>query len=167
MDNKKDQHKDQKENETIKEDVENIVEEKEKDELVHLKNQISEFEDKYKRALADYQNLERRTEEQKREWIMQASKNVILKILPVLDTLMLAQKHIEDKGLTISIDQFLKALQDEGITRIKAVGEKFDPHLMESIGTMEGKEGQVLEEVRTGYRLYDTVLRSAQVIVGK
>lgn len=167
MDNKKDQHKDQKENETIKEDVENIVEEKEKDELVHLKNQISEFEDKYKRALADYQNLERRTEEQKREWIMQASKNVILKILPVLDTLMLAQKHIEDKGLTISIDQFLKALQDEGITRIKAVGEKFDPHLMEAIGTMEGKEGQVLEEVRTGYRLYDTVLRSAQVIVGK
>jgi molecular chaperone GrpE len=153
--------------EEIEENAENIVNEEEKDDLAHLKNKITEFEEKYKRALADYQNLERRTQEQKREWIMTASKNVILKLLPVLDTLMLAQKHIEDKGIAISIDQFLKVLQEEGIERIKTIGEKFDPNLMEAIGTIDGKEGQVLEEVRAGFKLYDTVLRSAQVMVGK
>jgi len=158
------------------EKLEESIEEKEKEEAKivekleekeHVEKKIAEFEEKYKRALADYQNLQRRVEEQKREWIMQAGKNILLKLLPALDTLMLAQKHIEDKGLAISIEQFLKILQEEGVTRIKTIGEKFDPHTMEAIGTMEGKQGEVIEEARAGFKLYENVWRSAQVIVGK
>lgn len=155
MDKDKKTEKDQEETEENTEDI------------ALLKNQVVEFEEKYKRALADYQNLQRRTEEQKGEWILQAGKTVLLKLLPVLDTLMLAQKHIDDKGLGIAVEQFLKALQEEGVTVIKTIGEKFDPNTMEAIGTMEGKQGQVLEEVRAGFILHDSVLRSAQVIVGK
>lgn len=62
MDNKKDQHKEKK----LDENSEEIVQEENKDEVAHLKNQILECEDKYKRALADYQNLERRSQEQKK-----------------------------------------------------------------------------------------------------
>lgn len=160
------------EDEKLEEQIEELIDKKEKEEAEQTEelegpSAKNDFEEKYKRALADYQNLQRRTDEQKREWIMSAGRNVILKLLPVLDTLLLAQKHIEDKGLEISIDQFLKVLSDEGVTKIKAIGEKFNPHTMEAIGTTEGENEKVIEEVRAGFMLHDTVLRSAQVIVGK
>src|SRR5258706_12577927 len=102
-------------------------------EIETLQNQISDCEQKYKRALADYQNLQRRTQEQKAEWIKSANKELLLKLLPILDTLMLASKHITDKGLQISIDQFLKLLEQEGLTRIKTIGETFNPYTMKAI----------------------------------
>ena len=146
------------------ETIEEVVKKTEFDALKQLANQL---ETNYKRALADYQNLQRRTQEQKAEWITSANKELLLKLLPVLDTLMLAGKHIDDKGLHISIDQFVKILEQEGLTRIKTIGEDFNPHTMECVTTQEGEEGKVLEEIRVGFMLYDQVLRSAQVIVGK
>lgn len=140
--------------------VENLEAEDPKD------KRIADLESQSKRYLADYQNLQRRTQEQKSEWIRSANRDLLLKIFPVLDTLMLAQKHIQDKGLQLSIDQFFRILEQEGVTRIKTVGEEFDPHLMEAIGAAEGEEGKVLEEVRAGFKMYESVLRSAQVIVG-
>ena len=158
-------------NSELEQEIEELLDKKEQDEAQEVeelgKKESNEFEEKYKRALADYQNLQRRTDEQKREWIMQAGRSVILKLLPVFDTLQLAQKHLNDKGLAISIDQFLQVLGDEGVTKIKTVGETFNPHTMEAIGTTEGENEKVIEEVRTGFMLHDTVLRSAQVIVGK
>src|SRR5579872_6137651 len=70
------------------------------------KKKLESAEEKYKRALADYQNLVRRTGEQKIEWARSSNRDLLLKLLPVLDTLMLAQKHIQDKGLEISVNQF-------------------------------------------------------------
>jgi molecular chaperone GrpE len=136
-------------------------------ELEELKHQVEEFENNYRRALADYQNLQKRVQEEKGEWIRTANKELLLRILPVLDTLMLAQLHVQDKGLQVSIQQFLDVLKSEGITRIETVGKDFNPHLMECIATEEGEENKVLEEIRAGYMLYDRVLRPAQVKVGK
>jgi len=136
-------------------------------EAVHLQKKVMDAEEKYKRALADYQNLQRRTQEQKAEWIRAANKDLLLKLLPVLDTLMLAAKHISDKGLQITVDQFLKILEQEGLERIKTVGQDYNPHTMEAVTTKDGEDGKVLEEIRTGFILNEFVLRSAQVIVGK
>jgi molecular chaperone GrpE len=139
-----------------------------KAEIVDQRDQkIAELESQARRFLADYQNLQRRTQEQKAEWIRSANRDLLLKILPVLDTLMLAQKHTQDKGIELSINQFLQVLTQEGLTRIKTIGEEFTPHLMEAVGTTDGEEGKVVEEVRAGFMLYNQVLRSAQVIVGK
>jgi len=155
-------------NDIKKKESELTPEEREEDKVIEqLQNKVSECEDKYRRALADYQNLQRRTQEQKAEWIKSANKDLLLKLLPVLDTLMLAAKHIDDKGLHISVDHFITILEQEGLTRIKTIGEKFDPYTMEAITTREGEEGKVIEEVRAGFMLYETVLRTAQVIVGK
>lgn len=138
-------------------------------EIEKLQTVVSQLDNQLKRSLADYQNLQRRTQEEKREWIRMANKDLILKFLPVLDTLMLAAKHIQDKGLDMSIDQFLRVLSDEGIERIKTIGEVFDPRTMEAVTTQEAedKKGQVVEEVRAGYLFAETVLRPAQVIVGQ
>src|SRR5260221_14200086 len=138
-----------------------------KDECEELELKLQKAEGNYKRAVADYQNLQRRTQEEKVSWIKSASKDLILKMLPVLDTLILANKHLKDKGLDLSIDQFLKVLKEEGVEKIETIGKDFDPNLMEAITTQVGEDGKVLEEIRAGYRLYDQVLRTAQVVVGK
>lgn len=131
------------------------------------KKLVQVAEEKYKRALADYQNLQRRVQEEKSEWIRTSNKNLILKFLPVLGTLMLAQKHLQDKGLQLSIDQFLQLLQQEGAERIDTIGKDFDPLVMECVETRTGEDWKVLEEVRSGYKMGDIVLQPAQVVVGK
>lgn len=152
---------------------EEVVEEKQGDglgeELQKLRDVAGQLDNQLKRSLADYQNLQRRTQEEKVEWIKMANKEFILKLLPVLDTLMLAGKHIEDKGLELSIDQFLRLLEQEGVKRIETIGKEFDPHVMEAVSTKQekGQTGKIVEEMRAGYMYGETVLRAAQVIVGE
>lgn len=137
------------------------------DELETLKQQVENFENNYKRAIADYQNLQKRVQEEKSEWIRSANKELLLRILTVLDTLILAYQHTQDKNVQVSIQQFLDVLKAEGVTKIDAVGQEFNPHLMECITTEPGEENKVLEEIRAGFIIYDKVLRPAQVKVGK
>jgi len=136
------------------------------EELESLRQLSEQLDNQLKRSLADYQNLQKRVQEEKSNWIRMANKDLLLKMLPVLDTLMLAHNHLADKGLELSINQFLQALKDEGVEKIKTIGEQFDPNTMEATGTREGKEGEVLDEVRSGFMYYEMVLRPAQVIVG-
>jgi molecular chaperone GrpE len=131
-----------------------------------LKKQIEEIEGKYKRALADYQNLEKRVKEERGDLIKAANRDLLLRFLPVLDTLLMAQKHASSETIDVCIRLFLDILKQEGVTRIKTVGEKFDPHLMEVVTTTDGKEGVVIEEARAGFLLHDKLLRPAQVVVG-
>lgn len=126
-----------------------------------------EFEDKYKRALADYQNLEKRMKDGRIELVTSANRDLLLRFLPILDTLVLATQHAENPTFKVVIAQFSDILKSEGAVRIKTVGEKFDPNLMEVVTTTDGEEGIVIQEVRPGYLLHDRLLRPAQVIVGK
>lgn len=130
------------------------------------KEQLENLENQLKKALADYQNLERRIEENKREWILSSNKDLLLRLLPGLDSLILAEKHTQDEGVKISIKHFMDILEKEGVKKIETEGAGFSPKIMEAIGTREGEEGKVLEEVKMGFMLYDQVLRPAQVIVG-
>jgi len=137
--------------------------------IEELKKKVEEFENKYKRVLADYQNLEKRVLVERKEWILKANKDLLLRLLPVLDTLILAEKNIKvgDEGLSLGIKQFQDLLKNENVERIETLGKNFDPNLMECIETVDGEEGIVIEEIRAGYMLYDKVLRAAQVKVGK
>lgn len=142
------------------------AEESEKEGENVLLQKVEDLEAKYKRALADYQNLQRRTHEEKQEWARFSNKEIILKLLPILDTLMLAEKHTKDQNFILTVQQFLQALEQEGVKRIKTMGEEFDPNTMEAVSTTEGDSGKVVEEMRAGYLFYDIVLRPAQVVVG-
>lgn len=136
-------------------------------ELSKLKKRNEELENQVKRVLADYQNLEKRVREERINWIKTANKELLLRLLPVLDTLILAGQHVQNQGLQLSIQQFLGVLKNEGVERIETVGKEFDPKLMECVDTVEGEEGKVVEEVRAGYTLNDQVIRPAQVRVGR
>jgi molecular chaperone GrpE len=162
---KNEREKTEEENAEIEETLEQAKEIK--DEIEKLQQSVEDFDSKYKRALADYQNLQKRVSEERVELIRSANKDLLLRILPVLDTLILASQHVEDQGLQVSINQFLDILKSEGVTRIKTEGVEFNPHTMECVMVEEGEENKVIEEVRAGYMLNEKVLRPAQVKVGK
>jgi molecular chaperone GrpE len=129
--------------------------------------EFKNLENQLKRALADYQNLEKRVLDEKSTWIKIANKDLLLKLLPGLDNLILAEKHTKDTGVKISIEHFLQTLEQVGVKKIQTVGLSFNPEFMEAVATIEGEEGKVVEEVRAGYTLFDIILRPSQVVVGK
>lgn len=124
-----------------------------------------ELENQVKRTLADYQNLEKRVAEEKGEWVKMANKDLLLELLPVLDNLSLAQKHIQDEGLNLSVKQFLDVLQRVGVEKIDTQNQTFDPSTMEVV-EKTGDGEKVTEELRAGYKLFGKILRPAQVKVG-
>lgn len=135
--------------------------------IEELKLKNEELDNKYKRALADYQNFQRRVTEEKRDWLKIANSELLLRLLPVLDTLILANKHNGAMELKVSLGQFLDILKAEGVIKIDTNGKMFDPQFMEAIDTAEGEEGKVIEEIRAGFMIHDKLLRPAQVKVGK
>ncbi len=127
-----------------------------------------ELENQLRRALADYQNLERRVEEERRLLGQLSSALLIEKFLPVLDHLESAQKHLNDEGLEIVIKQFKDILSSEGVTEVESEGAAFDPHQHEAVETVEGEgDGRVVKVLRKGYKINDKVLRPAQVSVSQ
>lgn len=131
---------------------------------VGAKNQ--ELEDRLKRALADYQNLEKRVEEERKLLSKLSASLLIEKLLPVLDNLEKAQTHLKDEGLEIVIKQFKEILASEGVEEIAAEGEEFNPNYHEAVEVSEGeKENMVVKVISKGYKIENTVLRPAKVVV--
>ncbi len=137
------------------------------DQKEELKKKVEELENHLKRTLADYQNLEKRVAEERQQLIKSANRELILRLLPALDTLILAKKHTNDQGLELAIQQLFDILEREGVKKIETLEKNFDPKYMECVATVEGEEGKVIEELKPGYLLNDSVLRPAQVSVGK
>lgn len=131
------------------------------------KKQIEDLEDKYKRAAADYQNLKRRSEEEKGKIIRLANERLILNMLEVLDDLEESLKHIDDKdGVEKVIDKFRDKLKLEGLEEINPKGSDFNPYEHEALDSIEGEEGKIINVYRKGYKLFDKVVRPAFVAVG-
>lgn len=136
--------------------------------IADLKQQVEEATANWKRALADYQNLERRVEAQKENWISCAAENLISKILPILDHLEKAGEHLKDEGFNIAVKQLNDLLKSEGLEEIPALGEDFDPGCHECVETTEGKEkDKIIEVYSKGYKLKNKLLRPARVKVSK
>lgn len=130
------------------------------EEMQNLKNQLA-------RALADYQNLERRIASDKDSWIKYAGANIISEMLPILDTLKAAYKaKPDDETLALIIKHFESTLEHLGVTSVQAAGQAFDPNSMECLEVTQGEpENLVAEEVAKGYYYHDRLLRPAKVKV--
>lgn len=125
-----------------------------------------ELEDQLRRALADYQNLERRVEQEKKILGELYSAILIEKFLPILDNLENAQNHLKDEGLELVVAQFREILKKEGVGEIEAQGAHFDPKLHEAIETQEGEnDGVVVRVISKGYEINGKVIRPAKVVV--
>lgn len=124
------------------------------------------WKNKYLRALADYENLEKRTENQTTDIYKRANKKILLKLLDILDVIDQAEVFVKDPGLKLVKDEFGKLLTGEGVKRMELVGKEYDPYVAEVIEMVAGnKPNTVSEVVKNGYMLHDEVLRHAQVKV--
>lgn len=143
------------------------IEEEESAEIINLRTQLEEVERKYKRALADYQNLERQTRESQIRFAKLATQGFVEELIGPYDHLLLAAKHVKDKGLDMVIAQFRQVFETQGLKEIHPLGQVFDPLKMEAVDTKDGEEGKVIEVASRGYELNGIIIKPAQVIVGK
>lgn len=139
---------------------------KQESRVQELQRQLEELNDKYARALADYQNLQKRTHQEKTQFAKISNASLLTQLLPVLDNLEAAAAHISDSGLDMILDQFRSILETEGVSIIDPEGQTFDPQTMECVETIPGEPNRVMTVDQKGYQLGDTILRPAKVIVG-
>jgi molecular chaperone GrpE len=135
-----------------------------------LEERITEVENNWKRALADYKNLERRTVEEKREFAEFSNMILVQRLLPIVDNLQILEKHVGDTGLKMIIKEFKQILEDNGAEEIESDGKQFNSEIMECIETAECEEknhDKVVETLARGYRFKNKIIRPAKVRVGK
>ena len=138
--------------------------------------QIAELTDRVKRQLAEFENFRNRTEKEKSQMYTIGAKDVIEKILPVVDNFERGIKSIPEEereapvasGMEMIYKQLMTVLTDLGVTPIEAVGQEFDRNLHNAVMHVENEElGEniVAEEFQKGYQYKDAVLRHSMVSV--
>ncbi len=138
--------------------------------------QIAELTDKVKRQLAEFENFRNRTEKEKSQMYTIGARDVIDKILPVVDNFERGIKAIPEAekesavadGMEKIYKQLVAVLTDLGVTPIEAVGQEFDPNLHNAVMHVEDEElgeNVVAEEFQKGYQYRDAVLRHSMVKV--
>lgn len=131
------------------------------------------------RLEADFANFRRRTQQEKEELQTFAAVRVITDLLPILDNLErgldAAEKSRDFDGLLTGLQLvyrgFKGVLIREGLQRIEAFGQQFDPNLHEAVLSVPAAKGQednqVVQELQTGYKIRDRVIRPSRVAVAK
>jgi molecular chaperone GrpE len=153
------------------------------EQLEELKAQAVKATEHWERLLrttADLENFKKRAAREKQEAIRFANEGLIEKLVPVLDNFDMAMTAAQasgadtsqslQTGIAMIYQQLRGALTDVGLEEINAAGEKFDPNWHEAVSqqeTTEVADGQVLQQLRKGYKLRERLLRPATVIVAK
>jgi molecular chaperone GrpE len=155
------------------------------DPVTELKNQLeaanakaTEYLDGWQRSRADFANYKKRVERDNADFSATLSASVLTRILPALDDFNLAMKNAPTEGESVKwaegialVHKKLNAiLENEGIKRIEAEGQPFDPNVHEAVvhaDSPEHESGHVIEILRQGYKLGDRILRPVLVKVAK
>lgn len=135
--------------------------------------QIEELTDRLQRSMAEFDNYRKRTEKEKAGMYVVGAKEVIEKILPVVDSFErgLASAQEGDafaEGMQMVYKQLMTALSEMGVEPIETVGQTFDPNLHNAVMHVEDPEAGenvVVEELQKGYRYKDFVVRYSMVKV--
>jgi molecular chaperone GrpE len=146
--------------------------------LNELEKKANEYLEGWQRARAEFANYKKRIEREQAQTYQLASSAVLKKFLEVVDDLERAMKNCPTEiastewaqGIELIYRKLLSLLEAEGVTKIEAEGQPFDPNLHEAISheEVEGyQEGQIIEVVKQGYRVGERVLRPALVRVAR
>ena len=157
-------NKNESENESIKEEVDN-------DEVVNT--EIEDLKDSLKRLQADFINYKNRTNRERQQSIELANESLILKILPIIDDLDRAISSKEEKdefsnGVELIRDNLLLSLKDFGLEEVDC-SDKFDPNYHHAVITEDSDKGSdmIIEVFQKGYILNNKCIRPAMVKVSK
>lgn len=137
---------------------------------------IEELNDRVKRQMAEFDNFRKRTEKEKTQMFETGAKNIIEKILPVVDNFERGLAAIPEaekgngfvEGMEKIYKQMMTVLEEVGVTAIEAVGQEFDPNLHNAVMHVEDEEvGEniIVEEFQKGYKYRESVVRHSMVKV--
>lgn len=144
-----------------------------------LLKDISDGKDRYLRLFAEFENVRKRTEREKADFVKYANGELMTQFLNILDDLERSveaakTKHQDYeaflKGIEMVMVHVYDLLKKQKVQAIDAKGKKFDPHMHEPLMQEETdiiEEGTVLEELQKGYTLDGQVIRTAKVKVAK
>ena len=137
---------------------------------------IADLTDRYKRLMAEFENFRKRTDKEKASRYDDGAMGILSKMLPVADNFERGLAQIPDEsrddpyvqGMDMIYKQFMKVLEESGVTPIDALGKEFDPNFHNAVMHVEDEEmgdNVVAEELLKGYMYKDTVLRHSMVKV--
>ena len=142
-------------------------------------NSCEELRIGWQRALADYQNLKKEVEAKRGEWAQEAIKRGVEVFLPVYENMKKAFGHTPAvdggawkawaTGCQHIVRQFSDVFSALGVESIETIGEQFNPVFHEAVGEQESDKpsGEILEELESGFKMGDRVLKVARVIISK
>ncbi|MGT2926973.1 nucleotide exchange factor GrpE [Streptococcus cuniculipharyngis] len=160
------------EEELVEATEEEVVETVETTELSDLQARFDEVENKYLRAHAEMQNIQRRATEERQQLQKYRSQDLAKKVLPALDNLerALAVEGLTDdvkKGLEMTRDSLVQALKEEGVEEVAV--ETFDANYHMAVQTLAADDDHPADTIaqvfQKGYQLHDRLLRPAMVVV--
>lgn len=145
-----------------------------------LQQELTNANDKYTRLFAEFDNYKKRTSKERVELIQAASKDVLIKILPILDDFDRALAAMETaqevapvkEGVELVSQKFKKTLANEGLKEMEnLIGQPFDAEYQEAITAIpapsEELKNKIIDVVEKGYFLHDKVIRFAKVVIGQ
>ena len=153
------------------------------EDLTELKAQAAKAQENWEqlvRTAADFENYRKRAAREKLDAVKYANESLLQKLVPVLDNLDMAAAAAAgaqndaaqslQAGVNMILSQLRNVLTEAGLEEIDAAGKAFDPNFHEAVSqqeTTERPEGQVVQQLRKGYKLRDRLLRPATVVVAK
>jgi len=150
------------------------------EELKQKAAKADEHWDRLLRTTADLDNFKKRAARERQEAIRYANASLLEKLIPALDNFDMAMAAANSAergsmeslktGLAMIYNQLRAALVDAGLEEIDATGQPFDPNLHEAVSHQESAdlpEGQVLQQLRKGYKLRERLIRPASVVVAR
>ena len=148
-----------------------------------LKERAAKADEHWERLLrttADFDNFKKRAVREKQDAIRYANESLLQRLIPILDNLEMAQSATQaaqtdaaqslQTGVNMIYQQLKNALSEAGLEELDATGKTFDPNFHEAVSQQETNdlpEGQVVQQLRKGYKFRDRLLRPASVVVAK
>lgn len=143
--------------------------------LARARQEAAEYKDKYLRERAEMENFRKRQERMAQDRVQREKKELILKVLGVMDNIeraLLYQETMDRQALQQSLRMLMwqmnEVMRAEGLTPIATIGERLNPYEHEAIEVVENSdqpEDTIVEEVMKGYKLGNETLRAARVKV--
>ena len=143
--------------------------------LKKLQEENLDLKDKWQRALADYQNLERRTQVEVSQRVSSKTNDLLLNFINIYEDFVraensLSKEKIDTSGIIAVIKNMESLLSENNIKPIDAIGEIFDPQIHEAVSMIVDEtldEGTITQEVSKGYISGKAILKPSKVIVSK
>ncbi|MBW1605496.1 nucleotide exchange factor GrpE [Lactobacillus sp. Sy-1] len=148
-------------------------------EIIDLKRQLDDMENKYLRAAAELQNVQNRAKKEQATILKYDGQKLATNILPIVDNLNRAlEVKVDDKGgqqlkqgVEMVAKHLEKALSDSKVERLDVEGREFDPNFCQAVQTVPADDDHptdhVVKVLQNGYKLADRVIRPAMVVVAK